>query len=490
MWRHTSAAGQAARVAVCLWLVANPARAQDGSWPAPIDPAVVAELDAGREATFWVVLGEQADLDAAFAIRDWDERGRYVHERLVATAESSQRGVRALLGDWGATALPFWIVNAIEVQTRQRALLSLLAVRPEVAEIVAPPAVELIEGFTEVDGPPPQPLEWNIAQVRAPLVWSRYGVRGEGIVIGSIDSGVQYDHPALVEHYRGNLGGGVFDHNYNWYDPSSTCGSPPSEPCDSYWHGTATTGVAVGDDGGANRIGVAPGARFIMAAVNWSNASLLAAMQWMLAPTDLAGHSPRPDLRPHVVNNSWVTAGGTTLFQPAVQAWLAAGIFPVFAAGNSGPACQTILSPADYPESYAVGASCIDCAIASFSSRGPSVLGPMKPDVTAPGESVRSCVPWGAYEAGLWGTSFAAPHVTGTVALMLSLNPGLVGNTELIRRHLDHSAIDAPDSSCGGEPWDNGVWGEGRLDAFAAVSLLLVDGFESGDLSFWSAVTP
>ena len=114
----------------------------------------------------------------------------------------------------------------------------------------------------------------------------------------------------------------------------------------------------------------------------------------------------------------------------------------------------------------------------------------MKPDVTAPGATVRSCVPWGAYEAGLWGTSFAAPHVTGTVALMLSRNPELVGNTELIRRHLDHSAIDAPDSSCGGEPRDNDVWGEGRLDAFAAVSLLLVDGFESGDLSFWSAVTP
>jgi subtilisin family serine protease len=191
-----------------------------------------------------------------------------------------------------------------------------------------------------------------------------------------------------------------------------------------------------------------------------------------------------------VVNNSWVTAGGTTLFQAAVQAWLAAGIFPVFAAGNSGPACQTILSPADYPESYAVGASCIDCAIASFSSRGPSVFGTMKPDLTAPGAAVRSCVPWGAYEEGLWGTSFAAPHVTGTVALMLSLNPELIGNTVLIRRHLDRSAIDVSDLSCGGDPKDNTVWGEGRLDAFAAVSLLLVDGFESGDLSSWSAATP
>jgi subtilisin family serine protease len=213
-------------------------------------------------------------------------------------------------------------------------------------------------------------------------------------------------------------------------------------------------------------------------------------MEWMLAPTNLAGHSPRPDLRPHVVNNSWVTAGGTTLFQSAVQAWLAAGIFPVFAAGNSGPACETILSPADYPESYAAGAFGFDGTITSFSSRGPSVFGTMKPDVTAPGATVRSSVPWGSYEAELWGTSFAAPHVTGTVALMLSLNPELIGNTELIRRHLDRSAVDVLDSSCGGDPGDNTDWGEGRLDAFAAASLLLVDGFESGDLSFWSAVAP
>jgi subtilisin family serine protease len=490
MWRYTLAAGRLALVATSLCVLANPCQAQNPSWTAPIDPAVIAEFDAHGETTFWVLFRERADLEPAFAIRDWGERGRFVYHRLVATANSSQAGVRALLSALDAQTRAFWIANTIEVTAASSAVPGLLAARPEVAAIVAPPAVELIEGSTGMEGPPTQPVEWNIAQVRAPLVWSRYGVRGEGIVIGSIDSGVQYDHPALVEQYRGNLGGGVFDHNYSWYDPASTCGSPPSEPCDSYWHGTATTGVAVGDDGGSNRIGVAPGARFIMAAVNWSNSSLLAAMEWMLAPTDLAGHSPRPDLRPHVVSNSWVTAGGTTLFQSAVQAWLAAGIFPVFAAGNSGPGCQTILSPADYPESYAVGASCMDCAIASFSSRGPSVFGTMKPDLTAPGASVRSCVPWGSYEAGLWGTSFAAPHVTGTVALMLSLNPELIGNTELIRRHLDHSAIDVADLNCGGDPGDNTVWGEGRLDAFAAASLTLVDSFESGDLSAWSAVTP
>jgi subtilisin family serine protease len=191
-----------------------------------------------------------------------------------------------------------------------------------------------------------------------------------------------------------------------------------------------------------------------------------------------------------VVNNSWGSGGGTTIYQAAVQAWVAAGIFPVFAAGNSGPGCQTMIAPADYPESCAAGASGFDGAVTVFSSRGPSLLGPIKPDVIAPGASIRSCVPWGAYESGLWGTSFAAPHVTGTVALMLSQEPELIGDIEEIRRHLDRTAVDAPDLSCGGDPDRNNVWGEGRLDAFEAVRLAVADGFESGDAGGWSAVIP
>jgi len=488
MRRRTHMAYRVALV-MTVWGFAALTLGQAGP-PAPIDPAVLAELDTHGEATFFVLFREQADLSPASAIRDWGERGRFVHDRLVATAESSQAGARSLLAATGAQARPFWIANAIEVTTGNRALPVLLAARAEIAAIVAPPEVEPIEGSVGMASPPPASIEWNIERVRAPLVWSTFGVRGEGVVVGSIDSGVQYDHPALVEHYRGNLGGGVFDHNYSWFDPAAVCGSPSNEPCDSYWHGTATTGVMVGDDGGANRIGVAPGARFIMAAVNWTTSSLLAAMEWMLAPTDLNGENPRPDLRPHVVNNSWGSGGGTTIYQAAVQAWVAAGIFPVFAAGNSGPGCQTMIAPADYPESYAAGASGFDGAVTVFSSRGPSLLGPIKPDVIAPGASIRSCVPWGAYESGLWGTSFAAPHVTGTVALMLSQEPELIGDVEEIRRHLDRTAVDAPDISCGGDPGRNNVWGEGRLDAFEAVRLAVADGFESGDATGWSAVIP
>ena len=211
-----------ALVAVCLCVFVPPALAQSKEGTAPIDPAVFAEFDSKGEATFFVLFREKADLSPAFEIRDWGERGWFVYRRLVETAESSQAQVRTLLGAWGAEMRPFWIANAIEVRTKHRTLLSVLAARPEVAEIAAPPEVEPIpiEVLPGGKSPHSESIEWNIERIRAPEVWPTYGVRGEVIVIGSIDWGVQYGHPALVEQYRGNHGGGVFDHNYNWYDPA------------------------------------------------------------------------------------------------------------------------------------------------------------------------------------------------------------------------------------------------------------------------------
>ena len=138
-----------------------------------------------------------------------------------------------------------------------------------------------------------------------------------------------------------------------------------------------------------------------------------------LAPTDLTGQNPRPDLRPHVVNNSWGGGPGDPFYQATVQAWVAAGIFPAFANGNAGPSCGSAGSPGDYPESYAVGAYDIGNFIAFFSSRGPSGLdGGIKPNISAPGVDVRSSVPGNGY-AIFSGTSMATPHVAGSVALHL-----------------------------------------------------------------------
>ena len=172
----------------------------------------------------------------------------------------------------GASFSTFWIVNAIKV-TADAKTFEDVAADPSVASIVPDPTYEILPDSVptqaEVDAAVQQAasgtlgVEWNIQNIGAPAVWSTYGDRGEGIVVATIDTGVQYNHPALVNSYRGNLGGGLFDHNYDWYDPSNVCGSPSVVPCDNNGHGTHTMGTIVGDDGGSNQIGVAPGARWL-----------------------------------------------------------------------------------------------------------------------------------------------------------------------------------------------------------------------------------
>ena len=159
------------------------------------------------------------------------------------------------------------------------------------------------------------------------------------------------------------------------------------------------------------------------------------------------------------MNNSWGGGPGDPFYQATVQAWVAAGIFPAFANGNAGPSCGSAGSPGDYPESYAVGAYDIGNFIAFFSSRGPSGLdGGIKPNISAPGVDVRSSVPGNGY-AIFSGTSMATPHVAGSVALLWSGAPTLVGDIAGTRAILDQTAIDTSDLGCGGAPENNNAYG-------------------------------
>jgi subtilisin family serine protease len=439
-----------------------------------IEPAVL-ESVTGGEATFWVLLRERANLAPAHGMKNEDARGAFVFRKLREAALHSQADLRALLDGQGARYQSFWIVNALRVTGAEDLLLE-IAARPEVRAILADRALRI---------PPPQPdraearidtLEWGIETIRAHRVWSRFNVRGENIVVANIDTGVQYNHTALVRQYRGNLGGGNFDHNYNWFDPASAC-NPSNVPCDNVNHGTHTMGTMVGDDGqpGPNQIGVAPNAKWITAkgceSVSCSLDALVASGEWMLAPTDLNGNNPQPSKRPHVVNNSWGGQGGNPFYADIVDAWVASGIFPVFSNGSSGPSCMTSGSPGDYVASYSAGAFSRSLAIAAFSSRGPSVFGPgeIKPNLAAPGVSVRSSVPVNSY-AVFSGTSMAQPHVAGTVALMWSRSTTIRRDIAATRLILDNTAKGVSNLSCGGTADDNNVWGEGRLDAFGATA--------------------
>ncbi|WP_073862102.1 S8 family serine peptidase [Streptomyces sp. CB01249] len=433
------------------------------------DGALLQDLTQHDKVSFWVQLDSQADTAAAKKAGTKAERGRAVLKSKTAYAKSSQKGLIELLKRAGASYESYWISNTVKV-TGDKSLAAKIAARSDVASIEADDPVPLppaANGTNEakVDG-----IEWNIDRVNAPKVWDEFGVRGDGVVIGSIDTGVDYRHPALASAYRGMKADGTYDHSYDWFDATHTCGT--AAPCDDQGHGTHTMGTMVGDDGAGNAIGVAPGARWIAAkactTVDCTRGALLDAGQWMLAPTDADGENPRPDLAPDIINNSWGSFSLDTWYQAMVQSWRDAGIFPAFSNGNNGPYCDTAGSPGAYTNTYSSGAFDSTGKIASFSSRGPGVDGTVKPNISAPGVNIRSAAPGGGYAAKS-GTSMASPHTAATVALLWSAAPALRGDVAATEAVLNGSATDVDDTTCGGTADFNNVYGEGRLDAYKAV---------------------
>jgi subtilisin family serine protease len=446
-----------------------------------VSAMVLRDTANGKTTKFMVVLTARADLSAAAALKTKAEKGRYVFDTMTALAARTQAPLKAKLDALGATYTSHWALNALVV-TGGRAAVDAMASRSDVARIEA---VRMIKSTVLSVGDPvaspqagPQAIEWNITRVNAPKVWS-HGFFGQGVTIGSIDTGQQWDHPAIKNQYRG-WNGSTADFNYNWYDFIQ--GSPT--PIDPAGHGTHTAGIMVGDDGGANQIGVAPQAKWFscrsMDSTGFgSEETYVGCLEFMLAPWDLNGDNPDPSKAPSVISDSWnclVPDEGCTqdsLFAPIV-ALRAAGIVPVFSAGNDGPGCRTVGSggpPAQYDQVYAVGSSNINNALSFFSSRGPAKFQGtrIKPDIVAPGEGIRSSYPNNTY-AVLSGTSMAAPHIAGVIALMYSANPGLVGNVDQTETNINTTARHINSSECESNgSFPNNLWGYGFVDASRAV---------------------
>ncbi|MGZ0151018.1 S8 family serine peptidase [Kribbella sp. WER1] len=423
--------------------------------------------DSSGRQDFWIKFGTAADTSAATGIADWNQRGAYVVDRLTKASKDAQAAARAILDKAHVDYASYWVSNAIRVHNGDYMLAQTLSVAPQVQSIFAPVSYQQAEPVRTKAAAAATGPEWGVRNIKADQVWQKYGARGDGIVVASIDTGTELSHPALVEQYRGTNADGSFSNDYNWLDTSGAS----QYPTDHQGHGTHTMGTMVGDDGGPNQTGVAPGARWIEAnGCCASDETLLQASQWMLAPTKQDGSAPDPSKRPNIVNNSWGSTDPTTepFLEDIQQAWADSGIFGVWSNGNNGPGCNTAGSPGSRTLNYAVGAYSENGTIASFSSRGPGQDGEVKPNISAPGDLVRSSYLNGRY-AVMSGTSMAAPHVAGAVALLLSAHPELIGNVARIRELLDQTAQDADDTTCGGTAADNNVYGEGRLDALALV---------------------
>lgn len=289
------------------------------------------------------------------------------------------------------------------------------------------------------------------------LYSERPDIQGKGIIIGSIDTGIDGKHPAL----QGKIP--VF------YDGKL---NKISEPVDTGSHGTHTAGTVLGGDREGIKIGVAPSAKMYGAGALDDYDSMLKAMQFMLDPDG----NPATSDSPRLITNSWNCEGAPDLelFYRAITAWEAAGILPVFSAGNSGPNAQTITKPHEHPSVLAVGATGADFKIAKFSSRGPGMFQgkpTQKPDFTSPGAAVYSSVPGGKYQE-MSGTSMACPHAAGTAALLFQVNPKFTPQNvrEIMMKTLKF--VDANGNAIPQPVW-NASYGFGRLDAYAAVKAAL-----------------
>ncbi|HET8674983.1 MAG TPA: S8 family serine peptidase [Blastocatellia bacterium] len=469
----------------------KPGKGQQPAAQSKIAPWVMDNTANGAVAEFLVVLADQADLSGAAALRTKEEKGRFVYETLYNKARSTQGPILAWLKDRKIEHRAYYIVNMIWVKGDISIAME-LAARADVARVEGNPQIRNVPD-QPVEETPSEPDEINAVELginytRAPQVWA-LGFTGQGIVAAGADTGIRWTHNAIKGKYRG-WDGTTANHDFNWHDSihsgGGSCGANSPVPCDDNGHGTHTIGTVVGDDGGTNQVGMAPGARWIgcrnMNQGVGTPATYIECFEFFLAPYPVAGTPAQgdPSKAPHVTNNSWgcpPSEGCSALtLQAAVEAQRAAGIMTVVSAGNSGSACSTVADPpAIYDASYSVGAlnNGTD-TIAGFSSRGPVVIDGslrLKPDIAAPGTSVRSSTRTSDTSYGnSSGTSMAGPHVAGAVALLWSAVPSLRGQIAETEAILNGSAVHINSTSCdagGGSP--NNVYGHGRLDIKAAV---------------------
>lgn len=397
---------------------------------------------------------------------DRRERAARLVRQLKSDASQSQQGVRNTLRSKESAGSardvrPFWIYNGI----------ALIATADTIRELIARDDVESVEPdrvytLASTSVAPASSGIWNLDLIGAPSLWSR-GLTGSGAVVANMDTGVDLTHPALTGKWRGG--------SNSWFDPYN--GS--TTPYDLSGHGTATMGVMVAGNSSDNPVGVAPGATWIAAKIfddakppNAVTSKIHAAFQWLLDP-DL---TPATHDLPDVVNISMDLGNPGTYdgqFAPDIQSLKAAGINVVCSAGNISVFKQsgTSTSPGNNPGAFAVGATDANDVIAGFSARGPSAFdGSFYPAVTAPGAGIRTTDLYSTY-ASFSGTSFAAPHVAGAIALLKSALPGLTADQ--VETALKNSVVGAagPDN----------IYGYGRLNILKAYAYLALPGDVSGD---------
>jgi len=418
------------------------------------------------------------------------------HEEIVHALKDAARSQESLAAELlSATAAgdvigftSYWIANLMVVQAVP-AEIKRIAARSDVAHVELNFVPELIEPVESHPARTGDGLETDtrgigttpgLEAIRVREVWELLGVDGTGALIGSLDTGVDGNHPALSDRWRGNHAAW----NECWLD---VLGTSTQFPNDGNSHGTHTTGTMAGlafDD----TIGVAPGAEWIACNTIDQNANpgfdndVIESFQWF---TDPDGDPETVEDVPDVVQNSWGVNENFTGYVDCDPRWWAvidnceaAGVVVTWSAGNEGT--EGLRSPADrattFYNCFSVGSTLHSppYTISSFSSRGPStcsdIINPdlaIKPEVSAPGSDIYSALPGGSYGYKS-GTSMSGPHVAGVVALIRAVAPDL--EVDLVKQILMDTCVDL------GVPGEDNTYGHGFIDAYEAV-LSAMEGF-------------
>ena len=265
-----------------------------------------------------------------------------------------------------------------------------------VAEVTGAPVISLIRPMATVKARARREVTWGLRRLGIPDLWEQ-GLRGKGIIVGHLDTGVDGQHAAL----KGAIAAfAEFDLMGNLVSGAA--------PHDSDEHGTHTAGTIVGRSVERSSFGVAPEAKLASALVIEGGdviARILGGLNWIV------GQGAR------VLSMSLGLRGFHDDFLPLTRVLRARGILPVFAVGNEGPG--TSRSPGNYAEVLSVGASAPNDTVADFSSseRFARPNDPLVPDIVGPGVDVLSCIPGGGF-AEMSGSSMATPHIAGLAALL------------------------------------------------------------------------
>ena len=434
---------------------------------APELESVMEELGSEDEVSVIVYLHEKVNLDSYRLGKKHRRRSRLI-KALQRKAHTTQKPLRTLLRrEETKHVATLWLINSMAVRARVRVIRK-LANHPDVAKVNLDYTLHLPETRYTAG----EQAEWNINTIGAVQVWD-LGFIGQGVVVASMDTGVDLDHPDLNLQWRGSTN--------SWYDAHGEHDSP----YDADGHGTHTMGIMVGGDAGGTAIGVAPDANWI--AVKIFNdageaqfSKIHQGFQWLLDPDG----DPNTNDAPDVVNNSWGLQDRfnecVLEFYNDIQALKTAGIAVVFAAGNEGPEPNTSISPANYDNGFAVGSINSSNIVAASSSRGPSPCHlDFFPQVVAPGVSVKTSdlTSGGAFPnsyVSVSGTSFAAPHVSGAMALLMEAFPTLS-----LAELEDALILSAEDLGPVGADYD---YGHGLIN-LSATYILLESSFCSADFN-------